>query len=778
MNSLCSTSIPFRWSTEAAETFEYLKRCFTSAPVLRHPNPDLPFIVEVDASDSGVGAVLSQMLSPNGEIHPCAFFSRRLSPAERNYDVGNRELLAIKLALETWRHHLEGAAHPFQVWTDHKNLEYLRSAKRLNPRQSRWALFFDRFNFKISFRPGKLNVAADALSRQFSSNDAEQTVNYILPPTVFSALQDPDDESDYILSPTAFDDMEPLTPPTLFAALECPDIESLILSAQKLQPDPRPTPNDKLFVPEAVRSQVLEWAHSSRLFGHPGVNRCLASVRSRFWWPSISRDTRSFVASCSVCALNKTSTRPPAGLLHPLPIPGRPWSHIAIDFVSGLPSSHGKTVILTVIDRFSKACHLIALPKFPTSKQTADALMIHVFRLHGLPSDIVSDRGPQFTSQVWKSFCKALNCTVSLSSGFHPQSNGQNERLNQEIEVTLRCFTSSNPTAWSLFLPWVEYAHNTLINSSTGLSPFMCSLGYQPPLLSNEEKQIAVPSVNAHIERCQRIWQRTRTSLINASKRSKLQADRRRSATPSYYPGQLVLLSTRNLKLKGERRKLTARFTGPFKISSIINPTAVRLELPTEMRCHPVFHVSQIKQWNPPALTPTPPDPDEPVHPNLSLTTSATTSSASEPSSTFIPNADALESTESPVFDTPTPDDNQDIVPQNPTVVSDDDSHLGSSITASSPSNIGSPTPAPTPPQSSDPGQIRRLLSVRRRRRDLEYLVEHRDKGSLESLWIPRAQVPPQLLLEFDISRSTTRMGTRGRVRRGGGTVKDDVTPN
>ncbi|KAK3542448.1 hypothetical protein QTP86_025890 [Hemibagrus guttatus] len=158
-----------------------LKDCFTSAPILRHPDPDLPFVVEVDASSSGLGAVLSQRHGEPGKLYPCAFYSRKLTTAKANYDVGNRELLAIKAALEEWRHWLEGARHPFQVLTDHRNLEYLRGAKRLNPRQARWALFFTRFRFMVTYRPGSKNGKADALSRRFEGADEPVLSEPILP---------------------------------------------------------------------------------------------------------------------------------------------------------------------------------------------------------------------------------------------------------------------------------------------------------------------------------------------------------------------------------------------------------------------------------------------------------------------------------------------------------------------------------------------------------------------------------------------------------------------
>ncbi|CAJ0937582.1 unnamed protein product [Ranitomeya imitator] len=155
------------WSSEAVEAFQELKRRFTSAPVLRQLDVSLPFQVEVDASEIGAGAVLSQRNSDGSLMKPCAFFSRKFSPAERNYDVGNRELLAMKWAFEEWRHWLEGAKHRIVVLTDHKNLIYLESAKRLNPRQARWSLFFSRFDFVVSYLPGSKNVKADALSRSF-----------------------------------------------------------------------------------------------------------------------------------------------------------------------------------------------------------------------------------------------------------------------------------------------------------------------------------------------------------------------------------------------------------------------------------------------------------------------------------------------------------------------------------------------------------------------------------------------------------------------------------
>uniref|UniRef100_A0A3B3C9J6 Gypsy retrotransposon integrase-like protein 1 n=1 Tax=Oryzias melastigma TaxID=30732 RepID=A0A3B3C9J6_ORYME len=346
-------------------------------------------------------------------------------------------------------------------------------------RQARWALFFSRFNFTVSYRPGSRNLKPDALSRMHTPDE-------------------PGPSSD------------PILPSSCVIASLTWEVEAASRHALATDLDPGNGPPNRQYVPALVRSQVLTWIHASRFSCHPGYRRTLLQLQRRFWWPMIIADTKSYVAACAVCATSKPTHQAPAGLLRLLPIPSRPWARIAVDFVTGLPASRGNTVILTIVDRFSKAAHFVALPKLPTAAETATALVDHVFRLHGIPSDIVSDRGPQLISQVWKCFCRALGATASLFSGFHPQTNGQTERTNQDLESALRCVCAQNPTLWSEHLSWVEYSHNSLVSSATGRSPFEASLGYQPPLLPSEESELAVPSVTAHIRRCRRIWELTR----------------------------------------------------------------------------------------------------------------------------------------------------------------------------------------------------------------------------------------------------------------------------
>ncbi|KAI2654711.1 Transposon Tf2-6 polyprotein [Labeo rohita] len=552
------------WTQPAFQAFDDLRHRFTTAPILHHPDPERPFIVEVDASSTGVGAVLSQRQGEPGKTFPCAYYSHKLTPAERNYDVGNRELLAIKLALEEWRHWLEGAKHPFMVLTDHKNLEYLRSAKLLNHRQARWSLFFTRFDFQVTYRPGSQNTKADALSRIHESE-------------------------------TPISSSETILPSSVIVASVVWDILTEIQEAQTQDPTPAECPDNRTYVPPELRSRVLTEIHSAPSSGHPGIEATLHLVSNRFWWPSLRSDTINHIRGCSVCNTTKVPRRLPAGLLQPLPVPQRPWSHLAIDFITDLPPSKGHTTILTIVDRFSKGCRLIPLPKLPTAMETAELLCNWVFRIYGLPEDIVSDRGPQFTSRLWASFFHLLGVNISLTSGYHPQANGQAERLNQELIRFLRSYCQNHQEDWSRYLFWAEYAQNSLRKPATNLTPFQCTLGFQPPMFPWSGEPSELPAVNSWFQRSEETWDQAHVHLQRAVHRTRIQADRRRRPNPLYEPGQWVWLSTRDLRLRLPCKKLSPRYVGPFKIIKQITPVSFRLALPAQYRISPTFHVSLFK---------------------------------------------------------------------------------------------------------------------------------------------------------------------------------------
>ncbi|KAL0188416.1 hypothetical protein M9458_015515, partial [Cirrhinus mrigala] len=553
----------FHLTPEAIQAFRALCHQFTSAPVLIHPDPVKPFVVEVDASDVGVGAVLSQR-GPDEKLHPCSFFSRKFNPTQQHYGVGDRELLAIKWALEEWRHWLQGGGDPFTVWTDHQNLTVIRQTRQLNPRQVRWALFFEHFNFHLSYRPGSKNTKADALSRQHQRDAITSEPAPVLP-------------SHIILAPIRW------------------GLEERVRQGHSQEPPPSDTPTGRLFVPSALRQEVLQWGHDSTLAGHPGVQRTTNFISRVFWWRTLRRDVQEYVQACNICARSKNTNAPSTGELQPLPVPKRPWTHISLDFVTGLPDSQGKNTILTIVDRFSKAVHLVALPGLPSAKSTAELILEHVVRLHGFPKDIVSDRGPQFTAKFWQAFCRLVGTTSSLSSGFHPQTNGQTERANQQLERFLRCFASEHQRSWASYLVWAELSNNLHTSSTTGLSPLEVCYGFQPPIFDHQEPEVEVPSAQQLVRRCRRLWNHARAAIQKTNRRYIIQHRRRHPPGRLFHVGDRVYLSTRNINLKTDSKKLTSRYIGPFKITHRLNPVTFRLQLPASLRIHPVFHQSQLR---------------------------------------------------------------------------------------------------------------------------------------------------------------------------------------
>ncbi|KAK3568454.1 hypothetical protein QTP86_007303 [Hemibagrus guttatus] len=416
----------------------------------------------------------------------------------------------------------------------------------------------------VSYHPRSKNGKADALSRQFEVPDESEQPDLILPATT-------------MLAPVQWDLIEK------------------IRRAHADEPPPIGCPPHKLFVPQQFRPQVMQWVHGAPSSGHPGTRRSTQLISHRFWWPSLGPDVERYVQQCSTCAQARTSRQHPEGLLVPLPIPRRPWSHLSVDFLTDLPDSGGFMAAMVVVDRFSKGCKLVPLKGLLTAMQTVEAMFCHVFRNFGLPEDIVSDRGPQFTSRVCGSLCDWLEIAISLSSSHHPQSNGQAERLNQEIGRFLRSYCSREQQRWSEFLLWAEYARNSLTHSSTGLMPFQCMLGYQPPLFPWSGEPSDVPSVEEWYRRSQEVWEWAHVRLQRSVRRQRIQADRHRRPHPAYQVGQRVWLSTWNLRLKLPCRKLSPKFIGPFAIICQVNPVAYHLRLPASYSIYPTFHVSLLK---------------------------------------------------------------------------------------------------------------------------------------------------------------------------------------
>ncbi|KAL0187596.1 hypothetical protein M9458_014695, partial [Cirrhinus mrigala] len=330
---------------------------------------------------------------------------------------------------------------------------------------------------------------------------------------------------------------ETILPTSMIVAPVTWDIMTEISEAQAQDPTPADCPDNLVYVPLSLRPRVLAEVHTTPSSGHPGIEATLHLLSNRFWWPTQRTDTVEFIKRCTVCNITKVPHRLPAGLLQPLPVPQRLWSHIAVDFITDLPPSNGYTTILSVVDRFSKGCCFIPLAKLPTAMETAELLCNWVFRFYGLPEDIVSDRGPQFSSHLWSSFFRLLGVNMSLTSGYHPQANGQVERLNQELTRFLHSYCHDRQEDWSRYLFWAEYAQNSLRKPTTHLTPFQCILGFQPPLFPWSREPSELPAVNSWFQQSEETWSQAHVHLQRAIRRTQTQANRRRQPNPPTSPG-------------------------------------------------------------------------------------------------------------------------------------------------------------------------------------------------------------------------------------------------
>jgi hypothetical protein len=344
--------------------------------------------------------------------------------------------------------------------------------------------------------------------------------------------------------------------------------------------------------------------HDIKTRGHLGQRNTLEQLSREYYWPGMRKFVNDYVRTCETCSRNKLPRHKPHGFLHPLPIPTKAWQSVSMDFIVELPPSEGFDAIYVCVDRFTKMAHFIPTNSNVTAEQAAGHYINGIFRLHGLPDDIVSDRGQQFTSRFTQSLLDLCDIKGNRSTAYHPQSDGQTERTNQTLEQYLRIYCDYQQDDWSNLLPYAEFVYNSAANNSTQMSPFFANYGYHPRcnlrLTAPQGHYSADSTAEVLIKRFSHIHSILKDNLQHAQDEYKEYYDRKAQAPPIFKVGDKVWLNRRNIKTMRPSQKLDAKRLGPFSIAEVVGESklAYRLTLPHQMRIHPVFHVSLLDPYH------------------------------------------------------------------------------------------------------------------------------------------------------------------------------------
>ena len=470
---------PWIWGAEQRKLFKELKELFTQEPILKIYQSKLETIVETDASDFALGACLLQ--KHENAWHPVAYYSRKMTPPELNYDIYNKELLGIVAALKEWRAFLQGTEKPFVVKTDHKNLTGFLTTKELNRRQVRWAEMLAEYHFEIQHTKGTENARADALSRKAELQNDEKPSGAMLRKDKdglirynHPKLAATREESERVYETPESFWAQRITEAQLEEQLEHPDEETLYKH------------REATYIPRSIAEHFVEDFHRGMTQGHNGAQGLVSRLQEEYIIDGIWRIARRVTKECPDCQRNKPARHKPYGELHPVEIPERPWETISWDFIVKLPKSEDPITgqmhdaILVIVDKLTKWGYFIACTEEISAEDVARIYVKEVFARHGAPGKIISDRDPRFVSAFWEVFLAEQGVRAATSTAYHPQTDGQTERLNQTLEQYLRHYVNHAQNNWVSLLPVAQFAYNATPQEGIRMSPFQANYGYEP----------------------------------------------------------------------------------------------------------------------------------------------------------------------------------------------------------------------------------------------------------------------------------------------------------
>ncbi|GFW21873.1 retrovirus-related Pol polyprotein from transposon 412 [Trichonephila clavipes] len=624
LHKLTESKQKFQWTKECEDSFLQLKEALTSSPILIYPQPDKPFILDTDASNESVGAVLSQEI--DGQERVVAYWSKCLSKPERNYCVTRKELLAIVKAIEHFHHYLYG--QKFLLRTDHASLTWLMNFRNTEGQVARWIQRLNEYYFDIRHRKGSSHGNADALSRRPCPENCrhcsrvETKYDYAIRQITTSTATPPDPWSDEKVreDQMADPDIKPLiefmesssnkpswqdisayspTTKQYWALWNSLHLRNGVLY-RKFESEDGKTFRWQLVLPRSRIPEVLKELHGSPTGGHFGVMKTLHRVRERFFWGKVRADVEQCCKSCDACSARKGPKIRSRGKLHRYNV-GAPFERIAFDILGPLPrTASGNKYLLVVMDYFTKWPEVYPIPdqEAPT---VAEAVVQHWISRYGVPLQLHSDQGRNFVSAVLKGVCELLGIDKTKTTPLHPQSDGMVERFNRTILNNLSLMVSKNQQDWDQKVPLFLLAYRSAVHESTGYSPSQmlfgrdlrlpCDLLFGRPPDTPSSPEEYVQNLQARFEDVHNLA-RERINLRTEKMKTRYDT---KATGHQFKEGDKVWFYNPTRR-KGLSPKLQSHWDGPYTILKIINDVVIRIRKSTNSKSR-VVHYDRLAPY-------------------------------------------------------------------------------------------------------------------------------------------------------------------------------------